>query len=380
MTFDEIRGWLLETDPAQLESLWAAADRTRAENVGDQVHLRGLIEISNICRRQCLYCGIRAGNAGIHRYRLTEDEVLNCARTAAKFGYGSIVIQSGEDSGLDAAWVAEIVRKIKTETDLAITLSLGERSDADWILWKQAGADRYLLRFETSNARLFKAIHPPTARNRNGSPTEPEEPRVDMLRKLRGLGYEIGSGVMVGIPGQSYTDLVNDLQLFRDLNLDMIGLGPFLPHPNTPLGQLFESDPETGTYKPGQPTEEQRLFFEKNGLYALSSKDQVSSSELLAFKMIALTRLLCPRSNIPSTTAIATINGQNGRKLGLSRGANVVMPNLTPLQYRKDYEIYPNKAATQQTPEQTHEQVLRHLSEIGRTPGIGRGDSRVYAN
>ena len=369
MKSDEIFSWLRQNDETQLEKLWNKAEQIRKENVGDQVHLRGLIEISNICTRQCLYCGIRAGNSNVKRYKLSSDEVMNAAQYAVKFGYGSIVIQSGEDLTINADWIADLLRSIKNDTDLAITLSLGERSVEDWTLWKKSGADRYLLRFETSNPALFNVIHPPR--------TE-EKSRIEMLMQLRELGYEIGSGIMVGIPGQEYNDLVNDINLFRELNLDMIGLGPFLPHPDTPLGKLFESDPKTGLFSRKPWTDEQQQYFQKNGLPILDLKDQVSPSDVLVFKMLAIARCVCPKANIPSTTAIATIDAENGRKNGLNRGANVVMPNLTPMQYREQYEIYPNKAAIRQTPEQTNAQVMQHLHEIGRVPGTGRGNSSVH--
>jgi len=297
-------------------------------------------------------------NTSVDRYRLTAEEILGCAKLAETFEYGSIVIQSGEDTGLDAVWFANVLRQIKNETDLAVTLSLGERSEDDWLLWKKAGADRYLLRFETSNSPLFYAIHPPWKKSTKGNN------RIEMLGQLRALGYEVGSGVMVGIPGQTYTDLVYDLQLFRDLKLDMIGLGPFLPHPETPLGRMFGSDPATGMFQAREFSEEQREFLHKYGISPEYLENQVFCNDVLVYKMIALTRLLCPLANIPSTTAVATIDAQNGRKFGLSRGANVVMPNLTPIQYRKSYEIYPHKAAIFQTPEQTHQQVLQHLREI----------------
>ena len=366
MKSNEILYWLQQNDEIELEKLWNMADTVRCENVGDQVHLRGLIEISNICSRQCLYCGIRAGNSNVKRYKLSSEEVMNAARFAVKFGYGSIVIQSGEDSAMNAKWIADLVRCIKTETNLAITLSLGEQSVEDWALWKNSGADRYLLRFETSNPALFNVIHPPRAEKKS---------RIEMLMQLRELGYEIGSGIMVGIPGQEYNDLVNDINLFRELDLDMIGLGPFLPHPGTPLGKLFDSDPKTGLFSLKPWTDEQQRYFAENGLSILDLKNQVSPSDVLVFKMLAIVRCVCPKANIPSTTAIATIDTENGRKNGLNRGANVVMPNLTPIQYREQYEIYPNKAAIRLTPEQTNAQVMQHLSEIGRIPGTGKGSS-----
>jgi len=199
-----------------------------------------------------------------------------------------------------------------------------------------------------------------------------------MLGVLQKIGYEVGGGIMVGIPGQTYHDLANDILLFKEMQLDMVGLGPFLPHPETPLGKLFPSDAQTGLFRPTQWSEEQETFFRRNGLEPPSLDDQVYCDENFVFTVLAIVRILCPTINLPSTTAVATIDGRSGRKRGLSSGANVVMPNLTPTQYRKMYEIYPNKAATWQTPEETHRQVMLHLQEIGRIPGKGTGTSRNY--
>lgn len=346
MNFDRIVGILRENTPEKLESLWLEADRVRRLNVGDEIHLRGLIEISNICHRNCLYCGIRAGNVLVERYRLTKEEILDSASKACDFGYGSVVLQAGEDPGISAGWMADIVSEIKATTGLAITLSLGEREEADYVLWKNAGADRYLMRFETSNKKLFNEIHPPL-------PGQNPVDRCELLLKLREFGYEIGGGVMIGIPGQSVEDLARDIMLFKSLELDMIGCGPFVPHPQTPLGKKTQ---KTNTK---------------------IRENQVSCDVETAFKVIALTRLVCPKSNIPCTTAVATVGNENGRKLGLMRGANVIMPNLTPVRYRKLYEIYPDKAAIYETAEQTHETVTRNIREIGRTVGTGRGDSQA---
>ena len=229
MRTSAIQKWLTEEDEARLPELWQAADSARQEAVGDAVHLRGLIELGNYCSRNCLYCGIRAGNRKLKRYRMSADEVIAAARQAVAFGYGTAVLQSGEDYGMTREWLAELVRRIKTETPLAVTLSLGERPAEDLAAWRRAGADRYLLRFETSDRALYDLIHPPRAGERSD--------RIALLRTLRNLGYEIGGGVMIGIPGQTYASLARDLELFRELDLDMIGVGPFLPHPDTPLGQ-----------------------------------------------------------------------------------------------------------------------------------------------
>jgi biotin synthase len=345
MQRSEILAWLRENDAARLETLWQLADQARRQYVGGQVHLRGLIEVSNHCVRMCGYCGLRAGNQALGRYRLTDEEILGCVRKAVEFGYGTVVLQAGEDPELTRDRIAQLVRTIKTETSLAVTLSLGERDDEELAVWRQAGADRYLLRFETSNRALFQQIHPP----RPGH--EPKD-RMAILATLRCLGYEVGSGVMIGIPGQSYDDLADDIERFARLNLDMIGVGPYLRHPDTPLGQ--------------------------SNLLQAPEGEQVPSNELMTYKVVALTRLACPRANIPATTALATINTQSGRELGLQRGANVVMPNLTPVQYRAMYEIYPGKACIAETGEACRHCLTHRIRSIGRQPGQGRGDSANY--
>ncbi len=342
LTHDEILRWLREPDEARLAELWQAADNTRQRNVGGDVHLRGLIELSNHCIRLCAYCGLRAPNQGITRYRMQHREVMECVWQAVAFGYGTVVLQSGEDPGLSADFMAELIRRIKAETPLAVTLSLGERSDEELVLWREAGADRYLLRFETSNQALYERIHP----SRPGTRSD----RLAILRRLRELGYEVGSGVMIGIPGQSYDALARDIEFFGELDLDMIGVGPFLTHPDTPLG-----DPD---FCPPLP-----------------DGDQVPGNELMTYKVIALARLVCPQANIPSTTALATINTRRGRELGLVRGANVVMPNLTPPKYRVHYEIYPNKACIHETADGCHTCLQARIASLGRDVGTGRGDS-----
>ena len=367
LTENEIIAWLREEDPQKLEELFRKADLLRRQHVGEAVHLRGLVEISNICRRNCLYCGVRASRSNIKRYRLAAEEVLEGARLAAGFGYGTVVIQGGEDFSLDAVFVAGIVREIK-KLGLAVTLSLGERPEADWRLWREAGADRYLIRFETSNRSLFNVIHPRVGKKDSFG----FDGRLGSLLTLRGMGYEIGSGVMIGIPGQSYRDLARDLILFQLLDLDMIGTGPFLAHPETPLGKAALALAAA----PGADLAEKRKLAAGAGFDYPIPDDQVPSSNLMAFKVIALTRLLLPDSNIPSTTAIATNDAAHGRVTGLMSGANVVMPNLTPTKYRAMYEIYPNKSATFDSPEETHRKAIEQIREAGRTPGTGPGGRR----
>lgn len=341
LTHDDLVQWLREEDPARLEGLFGWADAVRKEHVGDAVHLRGLVEISNYCSRQCGYCGLRAGNKDLERYRMTADEILDCAKEAAGYGYGTAVLQAGEDYGIEGEWLAGVVRRIKCETPLAVTLSMGERPDDDLVRWREAGADRYLLRFETSDFKLFQLIHPP-------HPARPPEDRLAILQRLRKLGYEVGSGVMIGIPGQSYDSLANDLELFHTLDLDMIGVGPYISHPDTPLG-----DGSCGT--------------------PLAAGEQVPNTEAMTYKVVALTRLMCPQANIPSTTALATLNLASGRELGLQRGANVIMPNMTPPQYRALYEIYPAKACISETSGECRVCLQGRIQSIGREVGKGPG-------
>lgn len=343
----EILHWLAETDPAALAALYREADRVRRLHVGDQVQLRGLVELSNVCARRCAYCGLRAPNHKLTRYKMPASEILECAQAAYALGYGTVVLQAGESKTMTAEWVAGVVRAIKSETPLAVTLSLGERVPEELALWRKAGADRYLLRFETSDPELFRRIHPPLP----GATLD----RIALLGVLRGLGYEVGSGVMIGIPGQTYASLAHDIELFRELDLDMIGVGPFLPHPDTPLGA------------PSRDRE------------GVVSGQQAPNTEEMVYKVLALTRLLCPQANIPATTALATINTRNGRELGLMRGANVVMPNLTPRRYRRHYEIYPDKACIAERPSDCGTCLRARIAAIGRLPGVGPGGRRREA-
>ena len=345
MDRQQIIDWLREERPGKLALLWREADDIRRRRVGDEVHLRGLIEISNRCVRECHYCGLRAGNRNLRRYRMSAEEIMACAAQARAYGYGTVVMQSGEDEGITADWMAGIIRRIHQETPLAVTLSLGERAEADLMAWREAGADRYLLRFETSNRTLYERIHPRRGDGRS---------RLEILRRLAGMGYEIGSGVMVGIPGQTHADLAADIELFRELDLDMIGVGPYIPHPATPLGGTVET-------------------------LSAPAGEQVPADELMTYKTIALSRIACPEANIPSTTALATLNLAEGRELGLSRGANVVMPNLTPVAYRADYEIYPAKACIRETAEECQSCLSRRIVALGRRIGTGKGGRRKEA-
>jgi len=335
----EVRGWLGEDDPQRLGELFSAADRVRRGSVGDAVHLRGLVEISNHCRRMCHYCGLRAANERTRRYRMTLEEIVACARRVADAGLGTVVLQAGEDPGLTREVVRETVRRVKGETGCAVTLSLGERSAEDFEAWWRAGADRYLLRFETSDRVLYETIHPP-----HGKPYD----RVGALRRLREIGYEIGSGVMLGLPGQTVESLAHDLLLMRDLDLDMIGCGPFIPHPETPLAALA-----------GQ-----------------ADLGGVPATLETAFKVVALCRLLVPRANIPATTAVATLGGGTARARALACGANVIMPNFTPPPLRELYEIYEGKSCPPDGAEAFCRGLGEQLAAMGRTLGRGPGGAQ----
>lgn len=334
--------WLTVADEHELADLWRLADTTRRQCVGDDVHLRGLVEISNRCARNCLYCGIRADNRQIQRYLMTAEEIYDCAQKAVKASFGTLVFQAGEDQSIEAHWMADIIRTVKQGTGLAITLSLGEREEKDYRLWRDAGADRYLLRFETGNKQLFDAIHPPLPGQQSD--------RLVILKLLREIGYEVGSGILVGIPGQSFASLAADIERFRTLDLDMIGVGPYIPHPDTPLARCSDQ-------------------------FTLPAGEQVPNTVEMGYRVLALARLVCPQANIPSTTALATLDGPLGRELGLQRGANIVMPNLTPQKYRRMYEIYPAKAASTEEAEQSIATALRQIRALGRSVGSGRGDS-----
>lgn len=315
------------------------ANEVREQNVGAAVHLRGLIELSNFCRCRCAYCGINADNKTVHRYRMTESDVRESVPLAIQFGYGTIVFQSGEDFGLSDDFIARQIEWIKSlptpwGQPLAVTLSLGQRSASAFALWRRAGADRYLIRFETSSESLFAQLHP-------HDPAGLKQ-REEVLFQLRDLGYQIGTGFLIGVPGQTRQDWVNDLETLRRIQPDMIGVGPYLPHPHTALGTL---PPNTDV---------------------LSDKSTV-------LKTLALSRLICPRANIPSTTALAALDVSHGHEDGLCCGANVIMPNLTPAQYRKLYEIYPAKGATAEEAEKYDAILKKRIVDLGRTVGVGPG-------
>ena len=317
-------------DENKNEWLFSLADQLRKENVGDEVHLRGLIEFSNICKRTCKYCGLRCENKNIERYRIKPEDIISYAKRAVEKGYKTIVLQSGEDVFFSQDVMCEIIKEIK-KLDVALTLSIGERSFEDYKAFKEAGADRYLIRIETTDRNLYEKMHP----------NMDFDNRVRCLRDLKNLGYETGTGCLVGLPEQSIESLANNILFFKEIGADMIGIGPFIPHPDTPL------------------------------------KDCANGNFTLALKVMALTRIMLPDINIPATTAMDTLN-PNGRIIALQSGANVVMPNVTTTEFRKKYEIYPGKICVNENPDKCRNCIEAKIKSIGRTISTGFGFSKHY--
>ena len=307
------------------ELLFDTADKVRKQYVGDEVHLRGLIEFSNICRCNCFYCGLRKDNTAVQRYRMALEEILLLAQKAKDFGYKTVVLQSGEDAYFDTDKMCRIIQEIK-ELDLALTLSIGEKSYEEYKAYKDAGADRYLLRIETTDRELYKKLHPSMS----------FENRVRCLNDLKTLGFEVGTGCLVGLPHQSDESLARDILFFKNIDADMIGLGPFIPSPQTPL------------------------------------QNENGGTLIKALKVMALTRLLLPDINIPATTAMETLQ-ENGRMLALKSGANVVMPNVTDEECKQKYTIYPGKASLNNTAQEYRNSIVKKIEAIGRTISNGYG-------
>jgi biotin synthase len=325
---EEIVYLLSLQDQGAIESLYRVADKVRELNCGSDVYIRGLIEFSNVCARNCYYCGLRRENKRVQRYRMTPEEIVETSIQIVRKGIGTVVLQSGEDPWFTADIMAGIIRDIKSHAECAITLCIGERTYDEYKLMKQAGADRYLLRHETANPELYRKLHPDMS----------FENRVRCLHDLKSLGYQVGAGSMVGLPGQTVEDMADDIIFLRDLEVDMAGIGPFIPHPNTPLG------------------------------------DQPGGTLEMTLKMVALARIVTRNAHLPATTAVGSIDPV-GRTKALMVGANIVMPNFTPLKYRVNYEIYPNKQYTDSDPDSTYNSICKSIESIGRTIGKGMGHS-----
>lgn len=312
-------------DDSNNDWLFSLADKTREEYVGDEVHLRGLIEFSNICKRQCKYCGLRCEDKFIDRYRISKENIISYAEHAVNMGYKTIVLQSGEDEYYNTDLMCEIIEGIK-KLGVALTLSIGEKTYEEYKAFKESGADRYLIRIETTDKTLYNQMHP----------NMDFDNRVRCLENLGRLGYEVGTGCLVGLPNQTIESLADDILFFKEINADMVGIGPFIPHPHTPL------------------------------------KDSATGSFTLALKVMALTRILLKDINIPATTAMETLN-PNGRIIALQSGANVVMPNVTTTEYRAKYEIYPNKICINENPDKCKGCISAKIQSIGRTVSTSFG-------
>lgn len=319
-----------DADPAQLFEL---ADDVRKRVYGTDVYIRGLIEISNYCRNNCLYCGIRAANQTVIRYRLTKEQILSCCKTGYGLGFRTFVMQGGEDGYYTDDVMCDIISAIKADfPDCAVTLSLGERSTESYRRMYDAGADRYLLRHETADDAHYSTLHPDTMKLAE---------RKKCLLDLKSIGYQVGSGFMVGSPGQSVHTLIADLRFLQELCPDMIGIGPFISHKDTPFAN------------------------EKNG------------SLELTLKLIAVLRLMFPHALIPATTALGTI-APDGRERGLRAGANVVMPNLSPDNVRALYSLYDNKAYSGFEAAESLELLKESVERAGYRVVVARGDVKKH--
>jgi biotin synthase len=318
--------------------LHQAAYAVKTREVGKTVYFRGLIEMSNVCYRNCLYCGIRQANQAVERFTLSADEIIAAAVQARDFDYGSIVLQGGENRDPQHIdFISEVLRDIHAATDntLGVTLSLGQQSPETYRRWRAAGAHRYLLRIETTDQDLYAQLHP----------DHPDQQgRRACLDSLRETGYQVGTGVMIGLPGQTIDSLAADLLFFKQQDVDMIGMGPFIPHDDTPMADQVN---------------------------VFDSANQMR----LGLNMIACARLLLPDANIAATTALQALHAQ-GREQGLLAGANVMMPNVTHTRHRASYQLYNGKPNLQENAESCRRNLSDSITAIGEYVGLGRwGDS-----
>jgi len=344
MNRTEIKEKLSLTEPASLKALYTEANAVKTEAIGNKVFLRGLIEFSNICSKNCYYCGIRRDNQAVNRYELTDEEVLAAVDFAWKNRYGSVVLQSGEQqSARFTKRITRLLHLIKefTNNEVGITLSCGEQTAATYREWYQAGAHRYLLRIETSNRALFYKLHPDDDKHSFDA-------RLGALRLLRDEGFQVGTGVMIGLPFQTVDDLADDLLFFQAMNVDMVGMGPYLEHSQTPLFQ----------YRHLLLPPEKRLE--------------------LALKMVATLRLLMPDINIASTTALQVLHTE-GREMAVLAGANIIMPNMTLPEHRPDYLIYEHKPGVSDDAAVSKSKLEQNLQNAGIPIGYGEwGDSQRF--
>lgn len=335
-------------DKAQSELIRQKAYSVMKENSGELVYLRGLVEFSNYCVNDCFYCGIRKSNSNISRYILKKDEILDAVRWCAGQGYGSVVLQSGERNDKNFTdFVVDIVKSIKIETrtdklpeGLGVTLCVGEQTYEDYIRFFEAGAHRYLLRIETSSPELYSQLHPEW---------QSFEKRVECLKELRKAGFQVGTGVMIGFPGQTIEHLADDILFFKDMDIDMIGMGPFIVHSDTIYNELEDAYKEN-----------------KSRIYKL------------ALRMIAVTRIVLKDVNIASTTALQALYPM-GREAGLMHGANVIMPMLTPTYVRNEYQLYDGKPCLDEFSSDCFNCIRHRIESTGRNVALDEwGDSKHF--
>ena len=327
---EELEELLTTTDQELIEELYRRARATAGKYYGKEIYLRGLIEFTNYCRNDCYYCGIRRSNKNAIRYRLTKEEILQCCENGYELGFRTFVLQGGEDPWFNDDRMVDIIRSIKQGyPDCAITLSIGEKSKESYQRFKDAGADRYLLRHETASEDHYRYLHPESLSLAN---------RKQCLYTLKELGYQIGAGFMVGAPGQTLEYLAEDLVFLKDLNPHMVGIGPFVPHHDT----KFAEEP-------------------------------AGSVDLTLF-LLSVIRILLPQVLLPATTALGTLDPR-GREKGFQAGANVVMPNLSPVKNRKQYELYDNKICTGEEAAECRGCLTRRVESVGYEIVTDRGDS-----
>lgn len=327
---DDFKYLIDHRDEEAAEYLFSKSRIRQKEVFGNQVYLRGIVEFSSYCKSNCLYCGLRRDNEHAERYHLTEDEILACCRQGHAFGFRTFVLQSGEDLTYTDEDICHIILRIKKEMpDCAVTLSIGEKTREQYQMYYDAGADRYLLRHETASPQLYAKMHPTDQTLEN---------RIRCLYDLRDIGYQIGAGMMIQPPGQTTDDLVTDLYFLHDLQPYMIGIGPFIPHHDTPF------------------------------------RDEKAGSVELTLYMLGILRLMFPKALIPATTALGTID-QKGREKGILAGANVIMPNLSPKEVRGKYLLYNNKICTGEDASQCSLCMAGRMKSIGYETVITRGDA-----
>ena len=344
MNRDEIIGKLSLSDPTLLTALYAEANALKTSTIGNKVYLRGLIEFSNSCSKNCYYCGIRCENKAVERYELTDDEVLAAVDFAWKNRYGSVVLQSGEQQSAHfTKRITHLLHEIKayTNNEVGITLSCGEQTAETYREWFKAGAHRYLLRIETSDRELYYQLHPNNQKHSFDA-------RLAALKRLRDEGYQVGSGVMIGLPFQTIEHLADDLLFFQSMNVDMVGMGPYLEHSQTPLYR----------YRHLLLPPEKRLE--------------------LALKMVSVLRLLMPDINIAATTALQVLHPE-GREMAVLAGANIIMPNMTLPEFRPNYQIYEHKPGINDDAALSKSKLEQNLHHAGISIGYGEwGDSQHF--